>query len=150
MSNKGSYALILRCDRSESILIGQLGQMRLQTGFYIYAGSAFGPGGVNARLRHHYQIAANPRWHLDYLRAGCEPMEHWFTHDPERREHDWAATLLTLPGFNAPMQGFGSSDCRCKTHLAFSAQQPDFGAFRDALFQRCSDHDAVFRATQGV
>ncbi len=143
MQDKGSYALILRCDHGRTIAIGKLGQMQLQPGCYIYCGSAFGPGGIAARLRHHYRIAEKPRWHLDYLRAHCQPVGHWTTHDPDNREHDWAAILSSLPGFSAPMRGFGSSDCDCLTHLLFSEAQPDFTAFQAALLERFPKHYPV-------
>ena len=143
--SKGSYTFILRCDRSDAITIGKLGQLRLRRGYYYYTGSAFGPGGVAARLRHHYRLSANPRWHLDYLRACCEPAGHWFTFDAARREHDWAAALLALPGVSAPMPGFGASDCGCATHLAFSAAPIPFELFADALRQRHPGHAPVLR-----
>ena len=145
MTDKGSYALILRCDHAQTITVGKLGDMRLRAGWYVYCGSAFGPGGVSARLRHHYRIASNPRWHLDYLRACCEPVEHWTTNDDANREHDWTAVLSALPGFSEPMTGFGSSDCRCATHLLFSAQRPDFAAFERSLLARHPAHPPVMR-----
>ena len=37
--------------------------------------------------------------------------------DSERLECTWAATLLRLPRARPVARGFGSSDCRCPTHL---------------------------------
>jgi len=145
MKDKGSYALILRCDQAHTITVGKLGELHLRPGHYIYCGSAFGPGGVAARLRHHYRIAENPRWHLDYLRHRCVPVQHWFTHDPVNREHDWTAVLSALPGFSTPMPGFGASDCRCVTHLLYSAQRPDLQAFERLLLARHPAHPPVMR-----
>jgi Uri superfamily endonuclease len=34
------------------------------------------------------------------------------------------------------MAGFGSSDCKCKTHLFFFTRRPSFGEFRQRA-QRC-------------
>ena len=41
----GTYALILSCKSNVRIEIGRLGTMRLQPGYYVYLGSALGPGG---------------------------------------------------------------------------------------------------------
>ncbi len=51
------------------VRIGRRGELRLQPGFYIYLGSALGPGGVRARLALHFRPCTRPHWHLDYLRA---------------------------------------------------------------------------------
>ena len=40
----GTYALILSCASNARIQIGRLGTMQLQRGYYVYLGSALGPG----------------------------------------------------------------------------------------------------------
>jgi Uri superfamily endonuclease len=35
-----------------------------------------------------------------------------------------------LRGASVPIAGFGSSDCRCKTHLFFFRRRPSFKEFR--------------------
>jgi Uri superfamily endonuclease len=40
----GTYALILSCTSNARIKIGLLGAMQLQRGYYVYLGSALGPG----------------------------------------------------------------------------------------------------------
>ena len=49
----GTYALLLSATRRQRITIGRLGALALQPGCYVYTGSARGPGGLRARLRHH-------------------------------------------------------------------------------------------------
>jgi Uri superfamily endonuclease len=120
----GTYALVLACCSHESISVGKLGVLCLHPGFYVYVGSAFGPGGLAARLRHHVGIAQRPHWHVDTLRARCEFIAVWFTTDPRRREHTWARKIARLPGAQAPFPGFGSSDCACLTHLFWFRSQP--------------------------
>jgi len=46
----GTYALILSCASNARIQVGRLGTMRLQRGYYVYLGSALGPGGLRARI----------------------------------------------------------------------------------------------------
>lgn len=115
MTTSGTYLLILRLSAVRRICIGKLGRHSLQPGLYAYVGSARGPGGLAARLRHHAQVARRPHWHIDYLRVVARPVEVWTT--PDRREHEWAAALQRHPSFETPIKGFGSSDCRCYSHL---------------------------------
>jgi Uri superfamily endonuclease len=72
---RGTYAIVLRSQTLGPVRIGKLGTLRLQEGFYIYVGSAFGPGGLQARIQHHLQRARRPHWHIDYLRAACDVVE---------------------------------------------------------------------------
>ena len=65
----GTYALILSCTSNARIQIGRLGTMQLQRGYYVYLGSALGPGGLRARIAHHQKLSPRPHWHIDYLRA---------------------------------------------------------------------------------
>lgn len=120
---KGSYVLVLWLAESRTIKVGKLGQFDFRTGYYLYVGSAFGAGGLAGRLKHHL----NPRklhWHIDYLRAIAELQEIWFTAEEQRRECQWAAELAKLPQCSRPYPGFGSTDCRCVSHLFYcSAEQ---------------------------
>ena len=115
----GTYALVLRASMAQTIQIGRLGELAMQSGYYIYVGSAFGPGGLAARVGRHLRSEKKLRWHIDYLRAACEVAEVWWTCDPVRRECEWASKLRELPGAVVPMAGFGSSDCECKSHLVW-------------------------------
>ena len=56
----GTYALILSCSTDFGIQIGRLGTMRLQPGYYVYLGSALGPGGLRARIAHHQKLSPDP------------------------------------------------------------------------------------------
>ena len=121
----GTYALILRLNRSRRIRIGCLGILELQPGYYIYVGSAFGPGGLRARTGRHRKKRGPRHWHIDYLKPWVDLTEIWFTHDPVKREHQWAEALLAEADSFTPLPGFGSSDCKCPTHLVYSPSKPD-------------------------
>ena len=69
--------------------------MRLQPGYYVYLGSALGPGGLRARITHHQKLSPRPHWHIDYLRAYTQIHCIWFCNDARRREHQW--TRATCP-----------------------------------------------------
>jgi Uri superfamily endonuclease len=132
-SDAGSYVLVLRCNGLGNLAIGALGELALQPGHYLYVGSALGPGGLRARLRHHLGSCARSRWHIDFLRRRAAIREIWWSSLPLRVEHDWARALARGCGLGVPLPGFGSSDCSCRAHLFFSQAQPSRAAFRRRL-----------------
>ena len=128
IGDKGTYILILRLKRSQSITVGRLGGRRFPAGYYAYAGSALGPGGLTARLKHHMTIADRPRWHVDYLRRVAGLHAVWMLEMNNRREHQWAGVLGQMTGAK-PVPGFGCSDCRCPAHLFYFKKCPDIRRF---------------------
>lgn len=139
----GSYALIFHCPQAVSVEVGRLGNLRLEPGYYVYCGSAFGPGGVKSRTDHHRAISARPHWHLDYLRPWMRLLQIWYTYDPQPREHQWAAELASLRGARMPFPGFGSSDCRCPSHLVRLGYKPSLRGFRRRLRENFPGHRPV-------
>ena len=129
----GTYALILFCSRQGPVQIGRLGSLQLRRGFYVYVGSAFGPGGVRARAAHHQTVSPRPRWHIDYLRPHTRLDRTWYSHHRIRLEHHWAQIFSALQGASIPISGFGSSDCMCEAHLFFFARRPSFREFRQRI-----------------
>jgi Uri superfamily endonuclease len=119
MCKKGTYIVLLQSNTDEHIEIGKHGLLQLETGVYAYVGSAFGPGGVAARLKHHRSVSTRPHWHIDYLRARTQYLKAHYVISAHRYEHEWAKFLENTEGVKIPMRGFGSSDCVCKTHLFY-------------------------------
>lgn len=140
----GTYALILRLTRPTTITVGRLGWFRFPPGWYAYAGSARGPGGLAARLSRHLRVSKPLHWHVDYLRAHARPVAAWYTAGDERRECAWATALLGMDGASNPAPRFGASDCRCPTHLVHFAAPPDLASFARAV------GEAVFKETFDV
>jgi len=135
----GTYALVLNLPRPVAeIRVGRLGSFHLPAGWYAYAGSARGPGGLAARLARHLRTSKPLHWHVDYLRARAGPVEVWYTTGTRRRECAWTRALLALPDALIPVPRFGASDCRCATHLVHFTAPPDVAAFADALGERVS------------
>jgi Uri superfamily endonuclease len=120
----GTYALILRAVHPVSVMVGKAGQLEVRPGIYIYTGSAFGPGGLRARLARHLRKPLKLHWHIDYLRRVTVPLETWVVSGGENHEHAWARALLQLPYASLPMPGFGASDCRCPAHLIYLSNLP--------------------------
>ena len=123
--------------------MGRLGKLLMEPGFYIYVGSAFGPGGLKARLNHHLKPAVNAHWHIDYLRPYARVIEIWYTTDPIRRELDWVTRLTRLRSMAAVHPGFGASDSNCVSHLFSAMEKPGFERFVE-IINTIPDHADVF------
>ena len=123
-SDPGTYALILQSHSKANVQIGQWGEIELRPGYYIYVGSAFGPGGIKARVERHWRTDKRKHWHIDYLRKYVTPFEAWISYETERLEHQWAQIIYDMPEM-VPIQGFGCSDCRCFSHLFHTIVKPE-------------------------
>ncbi|MGD0094390.1 MAG: GIY-YIG nuclease family protein, partial [Planctomycetota bacterium] len=128
-SRPGTYALVLECRDEKRIRIGRIGTLNMRPGFYIYVGSALGPGGLAGRVLRHARRSKRRRWHVDYLTAATSLVEVWLARGPQRLECQWARAAGRLPGAEVPLKGFGSSDCRCRSHLFFFAARPSWERF---------------------
>lgn len=126
----GSYVLILRSDITSRITIGKLGKMPVISGFYLYVGSAFGPGGLKARLGRHAKREKSLRWHIDYLRPHLDLKAVCYSQDPERHEDIWSGQVSKWPDASIPMPGFGASDSQAVSHLFYFRKGPS-----EALYQ---------------
>jgi Uri superfamily endonuclease len=125
----GTYVLIMTVDTGQTLTIGQLGDFYFHEGCYAYVGSAFGAGGLRARLGHHLKTAAKPHWHIDFLRRVARVEAIWLVTGKQRHEHVWATMVGGLPGMHIPLPRFGASDCKCPAHLFFSREMPHFEQF---------------------
>jgi Uri superfamily endonuclease len=134
----------MRLARGQTLNVGRLGSQRFRRGWYLYVGSAFGPGGISARCNHHRRVSTRPRWHVDYLRVAAPLRAIWFCHAVEPLEHRWAETLANELGLSAPVAGFGASDCDCPSHLYYLPIAPDFGHFSRVLQSQVSGGVSVY------
>ncbi len=138
-SSKGNYILFLNMDIPEAIPVGRLGRRYFPAGVYAYAGSAFGPGGLKGRLNRHLNPSTSCRWHVDYLKERVRIVEIWWSQTPQNIEHRWAEALMAIRGAALPVAGFGSSDCRCRSHLVHFATLPARATFRRCLAPLVAD-----------
>lgn len=124
IQGKGTYVLFLEVISLTRIAVGKLGIHEFNAGRYAYVGSAFGPGGLAARLAHHCRRNGSPHWHIDYLRPHARIQIIWHARTERACEHLWARALLRLQGASLPIPGFGSTDCRCRAHLIRFSRRP--------------------------
>jgi len=134
MYDAGTYALVIRSGNQLLMPVGRLGTHDFNPGYYIYAGSAL--RGLNSRLKRHLKKEKPLHWHIDYLLQQASVIQIWYSLCEERLECVWNEILAQLPGAVPYIPGFGSSDCKCKTHLTHFPTIPSFDSFRIKLRNR--------------
>ncbi len=137
--------MLLKLERRERITVGKLGTFDFPAGYYLYVGSALGPGGLRARLARYRRgsegsseansdrASEKRHWHIDYLLQRAQLVEVWGVVSTERLECQWGQVASGLPGARVPVRGFGSSDCRCPAHLIYFSARPGRRQFERAL-----------------
>ncbi len=115
MVRRGAYALILELRTEATVTVGRLGTFVFPAGRYAYVGSAM--SGLDARVARHLRAEKRRRWHVDYLLAAAEVVEVIEFESDVRQECGLSRAVSRLPGASVPVTGFGSSDCRCRSHL---------------------------------
>jgi len=113
----GTYILVIQIPFSVDTEVGMLGKIAFSSGVYAYVGSAFGPGGLAARIGRFIAGPKRKHWHIDYLLEHSEVVAALHRADEKRRECTWADWMRKKTA--GSISRFGSSDCRCKSHLFF-------------------------------
>ena len=124
MKRKGTYVLFLHFLSDLEIEVGSLGHIFLPAGWYCYVGSAM--GGLDQRVSRHLAHSKTVRWHIDRLTLKADEM-FAMEHEGDSITECTLGRILEGAGAEPAAEGFGCSDCTCRTHL-FRAE-PD-GAVR--------------------
>ncbi len=122
-SPKGSYLLVVSLPATAIVEVGSLGRRTFPAGYYVYVGSAL--GGLAGRLRRHLREKKAPHWHVDYL-TNAGPVTEVVVLESEERLECRIAGILK--GQFPSVPDFGSSDCRCASHLFFVGQRKELRA----------------------
>ena len=118
----GIYHLIIYLPQNTIVSIGKLGTFKLPVGYYVYTGSAL--RGLEARISRHFRRKKRFQWHIDYLLEYGQIAGITTYQTIERLECSCNQKILMLPGCEIPIKGFGSSDCKCVSHLAYFEKKP--------------------------
>ncbi len=122
---KGTYVLLICLSECESIKIGSLGAIKFEKGWYAYVGSAL--KSLENRIERHICSEKSIYWHIDYLLSRAELENIFYGEGEERRECGIAEEISRDFPF---IEGFGSSDCQCESHLFYSR---DVSKLRDSI-----------------
>ena len=91
--------------------------MSFKKGDYLYIGSA--KGCLETRLRRHLRKDKKIYWHIDYLLENkrAKILQIWTV--DKKMECQTAEVFYQDPTTEIIKKGYGSSDCKCLTHLFF-------------------------------
>ncbi len=144
MTDSGVYCLLLRLAKGQDIKIGRR-EREFPAGYYLYVGSAM--GGMDARIRRHLSRDKKKRWHIDFLVDAAKVHRVFRFATASRAAECRLARRLAAHEDAVGIDGFGSSDCRCRTHLFHFEAKPLFNPF-DLL--RRKNIERVVRTLTGL
>ncbi len=132
LMGKGTYILLMNLKEPRKIKIGKLNIMHFQPGNYLYVGSA--QRGFGARITRYLRKNKKLFWHIDYFLTEAEIKEIWIK-EGRKVECEIAEKIKNDSEYSfSPVKGFGSSDCKCLSHLFyFNGKLSDLENLREKL-----------------
>ena len=111
---KGIYVLIIQVNEGIDVDVGAKGEIAFRKGLYAYVGSA--QTNLEKRIKRHFGKDKPKFWHVDYLlNNGAARIVKVFFKNANKTEECAIAKVIGEKG--EPIDGFGCSDCQCKSHL---------------------------------
>ncbi|MGN0097894.1 MAG: DUF123 domain-containing protein [Candidatus Methanomethylophilaceae archaeon] len=114
MKRMGTYVLIITLGSDLTTEVGALGTLSFPAGTYLYAGSAL--GGLDQRVSRHIRREKTVRWHIDRLTMVADSVTAYESY-PDYIPECELASIAEDCGMVPFIDGFGCSDCSCRTHL---------------------------------
>ena len=111
---KGTYVLCMTLGADITLDVGALGETSFPKGLYCYVGSAL--GGLDQRVSRHISKDKSIRWHIDRLTVSADSVDAFESY-PDYVPECMLAHMAEEAGMMPVVEGFGWSDCRCRTHL---------------------------------
>lgn len=89
--------------------------LTFKKGLYVYVGSA--QNNLEKRIMRHRSRKKKLRWHIDYLTRSSKvkPIAA-YAYDVSK-EYECVIARLLSAASSESVKGFGSSDCKCRSHL---------------------------------
>jgi Uri superfamily endonuclease len=111
---KGIYILIINVHKKIALKVGALGKIDFKKGRYAYVGSA--QNNLKKRIQRHLSKDKRKKWHIDYLLMNPNAKVE-SVHYKEAKKDEECRIAHVLSSVEEPVKGFGSSDCKCHSHL---------------------------------
>jgi len=119
--DSGIYIVVVKIEKNKTIPTGKLEYSKYKSGYYVYAGSA--KTNLLKRIKRHINKKKKTfHWHIDYLTAAAEEVKTFGIYTDRFSECDIAEGLIQVGGCEIP--NFGSSDCKCSSHLYYFKENP--------------------------
>ena len=116
----GSYCLLVDCRKSQLVKIGKLRKIKFKKGYYLYVGSAL--KSIEKRVCRHLRDSKKIFWHIDYLLA-ADRVKIDSVYYVENNKKLECAISEKIKVITIPVDGFGSSDCNCMSHLFYISEK---------------------------
>jgi len=127
---KGIYVLLISVTKDISIEVGALGIRDFQEGLYVYVGSA--QNNLEKRVKRHLRKTKRKFWHIDYLLTNRQvKVVRVLYKEAGRLQECRVADKICRVA--TPMNGFGSSDCTCRSHLFRIRSRDDLNEFTNKV-----------------
>jgi len=118
----GLYHLLFHLPRRIRIRVGALGLQVFPHGYYIYTGSA--KRGLAHRIARHLRKRKKRHWQIDFLTTVARVERILINDSGFSTECQRHQAISDLPQAKVMVAWFGSSDCRCRSHLAYFRKRP--------------------------
>ena len=120
----GTYILVIYLEEEKELTVGALGLRKFKKGFYLYVGSAMGKFGSSTllnRVKRHMRPSSEKKkhWHIDYLLENESVKIIKIFLIPSTNRIECLVSEELFEHCNGYIKNFGSSDCRCVSHLYF-------------------------------
>ncbi|NBC29521.1 MAG: DUF123 domain-containing protein [Spirochaetes bacterium] len=145
--DRGVYLLVVERRERLDRQIGAIGRIHFPAGYYVYIGSA--KRGLKARVERHKRRRKKIRWHIDYLTVDADRVRAFPIYTGNDLECSLAGRLhaIAVQSGGEAVPGFGSSDCKCESHLMRLPSNP----MRNELFVNALldfRHDYALRSSK--
>lgn len=120
---KGVYHLLIELPESVNIRVGGLGLINFEKGHYVYTGSAL--NNMEKRVARHRSSEKKLRWHIDYLLEHGPVIDVKLIETLDKAEECRANGRIGMISRGCVTR-FGSSDCKCRSHLHHFRNKPSF------------------------
>ncbi len=124
MRDSGVYLLLVNVPRRLRAACGSLGRLDFEAGLYAYVGRA--RRGLASRLARHHRREKRLRWHIDYLLQAVGPGRVSSLSLAARGLPECRLAKLVRQQAEGWVPRFGSSDCRCPSHLLYLGSSPQW------------------------
>ncbi len=111
----GVYILILELLEDKEIQVGKLGNIGFEKGYYAYIGSA--QRHLESRIIRHLRPKKKLHWHIDHLTSHAKVLGVYGLEGDRKME---CGIAHRLEEHLYSIEGFGCSDCRCRSHLFYA------------------------------
>ncbi len=121
--DSGVYVLEIFLYKPKKIEIGAKSIYTFPPGYYYYCGSA--QKNLQARLERHKSKQKNNHWHIDYLLEEAYLKNYYTWQSGKKGECVLADYFQNNLKGRIIVKGFGSSDCKCISHLFYFQNKLD-------------------------